>query len=211
MALNSYCDEAEWGFGWLQEEPLERCSHVVLVDGRVWVFDPVDAPGVEERIRNLGEPAGVIQLLDRHRRDSAALAARLGVPHHLVPFRGVSGAPFEAIPIVRRRFWREVALWWPQEQVLLCGDALGTGRHYRVGGERLAVHPFLRLLPPKALSRCSPQHILCGHGAGVHGDEAGAALDEALATARRRLPALALNLLRNPPVRLGRTSTRGRS
>jgi hypothetical protein len=182
------CDETEWGFGWLQEERLQRTSHALRAEGRVWLFDPVDSPGVEERIRALGEPAGVIQLLDRHRRDCAALAGRLGVPLHEMPFDGVPGAPFVPVPIVQRRLWREVALWWPEEKVLLCGDALGTVRYFVAPGELLGVHPLLRVTPPKALSRFAPRHVLCGHGEGVHGDEAAPALAEALTTARRRLP-----------------------
>ena len=182
------CDETEWGFGWLQEERLQRTSHALRAEGRVWLFDPVDSPGVEERIRALGEPAGVIQLLDRHRRDCAALAGRLGVPLHETPFDGVPGAPFDPVPIVQRRLWREVALWWPEEKVLLCGDALGTVRYFVAPGELLGVHPLLRVTPPKALSRFAPRHVLCGHGEGPHGDEAAPALAEALATARRRLP-----------------------
>ena len=176
------CDETDWGFGWLQEERLARCSHALRAEGRVWVFDPVDSPGVEERIRGLGEPAGVIQLLDRHGRDCAALAGRLGVPLHETPFDGVPGAPFGPVPIVRHRFWREVALWWPEQQVLLCGDALGTVGYFRLGGTPLGVHPLLRLTPPKALSRFAPRHVLCGHGEGVHGDKAADALAEALRT-----------------------------
>ena len=70
-----------------------RTSHALAVDGRVWLTDPIDADGVEERIRSLGEPAGVIQLLDRHKRDGAALAARLGVPLHVVP-SSLPGTPF---------------------------------------------------------------------------------------------------------------------
>jgi hypothetical protein len=184
------CDETDWGFGWLQDERLVRTSHALRAEGRVWVFDPVDSPGVEERIRGLGEPAGVIQLLDRHRRDCAALAGRLGVPLHETPFDGVPGAPFDPVPIVQRRFWREVALWWPEERVLLCGDALGTVGYFVAPGEQLGVHPLLRLVPPRALSRFAPRHVLCGHGEGVHGDRAAPALEEALATARRRLPAV---------------------
>jgi len=186
------CDETDWGFGWLQEERLGRCSHALRAEGRVWVFDPVDSPGVEERIRWLGEPAGVIQLLDRHRRDAAALAERLGAPLHETPFEGVPGAPFDPVPIVRHRFWREVALWWPEEKVLLCGDALGTVGYFVAPGELLGVHPLLRLTPPKALARFAPRHVLCGHGEGVHGDAAAPALAEALATARRRLLPAAL-------------------
>jgi hypothetical protein len=201
-----FCDETEWGFGWVLEERLERCSHALRAEGRVWVFDPVDAPGVEERIRDLGEPGGVIQLLDRHRRDSAALAARLGVPLYETPFQGVPGAPFDPVPVVRHRLWREVALWWQEERALLCGDVLGTVGYFLAPGEELGVHPLLRFVPPKALTRFVPRHVLCGHGEGVHDDEAAPAFEDALATARLRLPAVALGVLRP-----GRRSTRGGS
>jgi hypothetical protein len=38
------------------------------------------------------------------------------------------------------------------------------------------------------LARYAPQHVLCGHGAGVHGPDTPQALRDALRTARRRLP-----------------------
>jgi hypothetical protein len=183
------CDELDVGVGWIRSEFLERCSHALAVDGRVWLVDPLDGEGVEERVRALGEPAGVIQLLDRHARDCRTLAARLGIPHHEVPRAPVPGAPFELRVVRNGRAWREVALWWPERRVLVCADALGTARYFRVRGERLAVHPLLRPLPPRAaFEGLTPEHVLCGHGEGVHGDAAEPALREALATARQRIP-----------------------
>jgi len=194
-----FFDEFEHGFGWGPAEPelMERASHAVLAGGRVWATDALEGPGVEARIRALGAPAGVVQLIDRHSRDCAALAERLGVPLHVTPFDGVPGAAFEVIAIVRRRGWREVALWFPAERILVCADALGSARYFRAGGERIAVHPVLRLAPPRrALGGLAPEHILFGHGEGIHGAEATTALDEALATARRRLPRALLSGLR---------------
>ncbi len=188
-----FCDEAAFGFGWIASEPafLERTSHALRANGRVWLVDPVDGEGVEERVRALGEPAGVVQLLDRHERDCASFAERLGVWLHRLPFGGVPGSPFEIIPVRDRRRWREAALWWPGERVLVCADGLGTARYYLSPGERLAVHPLLRPAPPRPLrdmARClAPRHVLCGHGEGIHGDEAALALSEAVATARRRI------------------------
>jgi hypothetical protein len=72
--------------------------------------------------------------------------------------------------------------------VLVCGDALGTQPYFRTEEERLGVHPLLRLIPPRRLARLAPQHVLVGHGEGVH-EDATAALREALTTSRRRLPA----------------------
>jgi hypothetical protein len=151
------------------------------------VIDPVDGDGVEARVRAAGVPAGVIQLLDRHNRDCADLARRLGVEHHVVP-RSIAGSPFDFIVVRDLRFWKEVALVWAEGRVLVCGDALGTSRYYLAGDERLAVHPFLRFVPPRRqLGGISPTRILCGHGEGI-ADGAEEALRHALLTARRRIP-----------------------
>jgi hypothetical protein len=183
------CDELGFAFGWIADEFLQRCGHALVDLGRVWLVDPVDGDGVEERVRAAGQPAGVIQLLDRHNRDCAALASRLGVPHHFVPRAPIERAPFEFRVVREGRWWKEVALWWPERRLLACGDALGTVPGFRGGDELLALHPLLRLAPPRrALSGLDPLHVLCGHGEGVHGDQAAPALREALATARRRLP-----------------------
>lgn len=190
-------DETDFGFGWIGGErpKLMMASHALAADGRVWLVDPTDEPGLDERLRGLGEPAGVIQLLDRHNRGAAAAAARLRVPHHVVPFGGVPGSPFELVPVRRRSRWREVALWWPARRVLVTADALGTVPHYfALGGEPLGVHPLLRLTPPRALARLEPEHVLVGHGEGVH---AGAteAVRDAIAHSRRRLVRLPFELV----------------
>ena len=170
------------------DEFLGRCSHALVDNGRVWAIDAVAGVGVEERIRSAGEPAGVVQLLDRHNRDCGALAERLGVEHHAVP-HSIPDSPFEFLVVRDGRFWNEVALWWPERRVLACADALGTARYYRARGEQLAVHPLLRFLPPRRqLAGVCPQRILCGHGEGIH-DGAETELREALRTARGLIPA----------------------
>ncbi|TMK77719.1 MAG: hypothetical protein E6G45_08980 [Actinobacteria bacterium] len=190
-------DEFEHGFGWQAEDFLRRTSHAVLAGGWVWLIDVVDGAGIDERIRALGEPAGIVQLVDRHGRDCAAVAERLGVPLHVTPRDTPPGAPFELRPVLSRRWWREVALWFPAERILACGDALGSAGYFVARGEPLGVHPLLRLIPPRrALDGLEPKHILFGHGEGVHGVEAASALHEALATSRRRLPAALLSAVR---------------
>ncbi|MGZ8794477.1 MAG: hypothetical protein ACXW0F_07540 [Gaiellaceae bacterium] len=189
-----FCDEFDAGFGWTVDEFMQRSSHALVEDGRVWVIDPVDGDGVEERIRAAGMPAGVLQLLDRHNRDCTAIAARLGVRHHVVP-QGSLG-PFACIALKNSRSWNEVALWWPDRRVLVCADVLGTAPYFRAGRERLAVHPLLRLRPPRGqLGALQPDVILCGHGEGVLGD-ADAALREALSTSRQRIPGQVASALR---------------
>ena len=180
-------DELEDGFGWIESATMGRTSHALAVDGRVWLTDPIDADGVEERIRSLGEPAGVIQLLDRHKRDGAALASRLGVPLHVVP-TSLPGTPFRFLPVVQGRWWKEVALWWPERRILVCADALGTIRFFRAGDEPAGLHPFLRLKRPRALAGLGVEHLLVGHGEGIHGEAAAVAVEEALRTGRKRIP-----------------------
>ena len=188
------CDEGDFGFGWISSEPalLQRASHALVSGGRVWLVDPVDGPGIEERLSALGEPAGVLQLVDRHSRDCAALAGRLGVPLHRVPLVGVPGSPFEVRKVLNVPGWREVALWWEAERVLVCTEALGTVSYFRGADEPLGVHPFLRLYQPGALrdmAKClAPGHVLVGHGAGVHGDGAAPALRRAVLGARGAAP-----------------------
>jgi len=190
------CDGFEGGLGWTEPGFLARTSHALGVGGAVLVFDPVDVPGIDERIRALGEPEAVVQLLDRHERDSAAVAARLGVPHLRMEL-GAHGERGRLIRIVWNRVWKEVAFWEPERRVLVVADALGTVGYFTAADEAIGVHPLLRLRPPRGLGELEPEHILCGHGAGVHGAAAAASLREALATSRRRLPrALASGLRR---------------
>jgi hypothetical protein len=183
MALHAV-DELGFAFGWIADpaEFMRRCSHALRDDeGGVWLVDPVDAEGLDERLHDLGRPRAVLQLLDRHARDCRAIAGRFGVPHHAIPRSRIG--PFETIGLGKR----ECALWWPERRTLVCGDALGTARYFRAGDERLAVHPFRRLLPPRPLGEVVPEHVLVGHGEGIH-DRADEALHEALATARPRFP-----------------------
>lgn len=179
-------DEWDGGFGWARDERLQRTSHALLAGGRVWLIDPLDEPDLEERVRALGEPAGVLQLLDRHERDCGVWARRLGVEHRRAWER--LDAPFEALPVRSRRWWREVALWEPAGRTLVCADALGTIPFFRAPGERIGLHPLVRPFPPCALRNLEPQRILVGHGEAV-AENAAEALREALSGARRRLPA----------------------
>lgn len=184
-----FCDDLGFALGWIAPEPafMQRCSHALASGGKVWLVDAVDGEGVEERIRALGAPAGVIQLLDRHGRDCTSLALRLRVPLYKIPLQAVPGSPFRPIKILYNRYWQEIALWWQECQVLVCADALGTAPYYLAPGERLAVHPLLRLVPPQRLGGLEPAHVLCGHGEGIH-EDAASALHEALASSSRRLP-----------------------
>ena len=189
-----FCDDlGEDGFGWVVEEAATRTSHALVANGKLWFVDALDWPDAVDRALDLGTPAGVIQLLDRHNRDCAALAARLGVPHVTLP-DAVPESPFTFVPVVGRRLWRESALWWPETRTLVVPEAIGTNRFFTGGTAPAGVHLVLRLTPPQALRRFEPERLLVGHGEGVVGGSAAAALHDALAGSRKNLPGVLLRL-----------------
>jgi hypothetical protein len=192
MALRTL-EAHDLGLSWTIDESLERTSHALVDEGRVWLVDPVEDPAAMERIGQLGEPQAVLQLLDRHNRDCAPIAERLGIPHVRLPEQ-LSGTPFEAHRIIRRRYWNEVALWWPARKGLIVAEALGTNKIYAVGPGPVGVHPMLRLVPPSRLRQFDPEHLLAGHGLPLHGQGTTAAVRQALDRSWRDLPKVLLRL-----------------
>lgn len=204
----------EWpgGLTWLAhpDEPMERASHALATEDGVWLVDPLEAPGIHDAIASLGRVAGVVLLLDRHIRDAEAVAERYGVAIHLPdpvdrgvaelnaptePFaRELADTGFRARTVVDNRFWREVALV-DGGATALVPEALGTARFFRAPDERVGIHPVLRPVPPRRpLGGLDPERLLVGHGPPVL-DEAGPALRDALAGARRRAPGAYWRLL----------------
>ena len=191
-----FCDDlGQHGFSWIVDEPMTRTSHALAADGKVWLVDTVEWPEAIDRARTLGEPAGVLQLLNRHNRDCAEIAERLAIPHLTVP-SAVPGSPFEVTQLKRSRFWCEIALWWPERRALVVADALGTNPFFPNGDDRVGVHPLLKPTPPRKLRVYEPEHLLVGHGAGVHGPEAAIALRQALSRSRLSLFGWAVSLPR---------------
>ena len=201
------------GVGWIPypEEAMQRASHALAVDGDVWVIDPVDAAGVDTLFAELGDVAGVVVQLDRHKRDAGTIARRHDVAVHVpAPLSDIAGdidAPVERFQgeladtgyrtqtVVDNFAWTEVALYDESRGVLVVPEAVGTTEYFLASGERLGVHPVLRLTPPRKLARVEPDRILVGHGAGVHGD-ATRALRDAVSGARGRTPGLYLKNLK---------------
>jgi hypothetical protein len=181
-------DDFGFGVAWVLDEAMQRASLALADNGRVWLIDPVDVPEAIERATALGEPAGVLQLLDRHPRDCKALARRFGVPHLRLPAT-VPDSPFSAFDVVKIPRWHEVGLWWPQRRALVIPETVGTGPFYRHGDVPAGVHLFLRVRPPGSLRGYSPEHLLVGHGPSVHGPEAAKALRTAYDRSLRDLPA----------------------
>ena len=44
--------ERDWGLGWIAAEPafMQRASHALAHEGSVWLVDPVDGEGLEDRL-----------------------------------------------------------------------------------------------------------------------------------------------------------------
>ncbi|WP_423744157.1 hypothetical protein V5735_14470 (plasmid) [Haladaptatus sp. SPP-AMP-3] len=79
-------DRWEDGIDWLAHpgEDGHRASHAVRgPDGDVWLFDPLNAPGVDELVAELGEVAGVAVFSNWHARDADSFARRHDVTVHL--------------------------------------------------------------------------------------------------------------------------------
>ena len=70
----------EWsgGISWIAypDERGQRASHALQTEAGVWLVDPVDAEGLDERLADLGEITGVVILQDRHTRDGSKIARR---------------------------------------------------------------------------------------------------------------------------------------
>lgn len=225
-------DRRDGGVGWLAhpDEPGRRASHAVAGDDRVersstgsrtasgdgvWLFDPLDAPGVDDLVADVGEVAGVAVLSNYHARDAGSIAARHGVPVHVPAWLDRAEARVDA-PVERfagrlpgsgfsvRRVspfpgWVEGVAYRESDGTLYVPDVLGTSPLYTVGEERLGVYVLCRPFPPREpFADLDPERILVGHGTGVF-EDAGAALADALAGARRRFPAA---LVRNGPGQL---------
>ena len=201
-------DEWDGGFGWQPhpEEGGRRTSHAVRARDGVWLFDPLDAPGIDDRIEALGEVAGVAVLSSYHARDADAFARRREIPVTVPTWvqraarrieapvdrveDGVAG--FELARLRPLRAWEEAVAYRPRDGTLYVPDFL-AGEKFTVGDERLGM-PFLsRLAPPRErFEGYEPERILLGHGTGVF-EDAGGVLSATMADARRRFPRALLN------------------
>ena len=195
-------DRWEDGVGWLAhpEEAGQRVSHAVSTDEGVWVLNPLDAPGVDDLLPELGEVAGVAVLSNYHARDAARFARRCDVPVTVpgwlgrVPDRldcrvdraGGELAGFALRPLGPLYAWREVAGYREAGGTLYVPDYLSSHDAFTVGPERLGLPTLGRLFPPRdRFADCEPERVLVGHGTGIF-EDADAALAGAFEGARRR-------------------------
>jgi hypothetical protein len=198
-------DRFDDGVGWIAhpEETMSRASHAVVSDGELWVLDPVDAAGVDDLLAEFGEVAGVVTLLDRHKRDSAAIANRhdvsVFVPQWMSGVTESLDAPterfgdrlagFEVEPLVDNPIWQEAVLF--DGETLVVPEALGTVEYFRASSESLGVHPMLRMVPPRSLRGYDPERLLVGHGEGVF-EDVPASIRTAIKGSRSKAPSMYL-------------------
>lgn len=211
-------DEWDGGVGWLphpDEDGRRACHALRGSNGGVWLFDPLDAPGVHELVRDLGPVVGVAVCSNWHARDAGAFARRYDVPVYLP--RWMNRIEARADAEIRRYDgelgdsgfrigrldplpgWREAVAYREGDGTLYVPDVMSSAKGTPVGEERVGLFLTARLFPPReAFAAFDPERILFGHGEGCF-EEASAALDRALDGSRRRFPRA---LLRNGPEQL---------
>jgi hypothetical protein len=177
----------EWedGFSWIPypDERPRRACHAIATESGVWVVDPIDVEGLDDRLSDLGTVAGVVVLLDRHTRDAAAVARRHNVSVHMPEWmelgaeklEGEAELLTESLPetsfdlhrLIDTDDWEEAILYSEQMNALVVPEAVGTSPGFRPDGEALGVHPGLDESPTR-LANWSAERILVGHGESVH-------------------------------------------
>ncbi|WP_128475743.1 hypothetical protein [Halorussus pelagicus] len=205
-------DRWDEGVGWIAypNETMLRASHALATDAGVWVVDPVDASGVDDLLAEFGDVAGVVVLLNRHYRDADEIARRHDVPVYVpewfdrVPEMeatlrrfdgGLPGTDYRLFSVADALGWEEAALYDESSGTLMVSESVGNAPYFTTPGERIGVHPMMRLTPPSALRGLRPERVLVGHGRGAL-DDAARALEDALDGARRHTPKLLAENLR---------------
>ena len=182
--------ERDWGLGWIAAEPafMQRASHALAHEGRVWLVDPVDGEGLEDRLARLGEVRGVLQLLDVTRatapRWPAATACRCCRPR---------STAFPGPPSRRSPWWAAGAgarrpSGWPARRALVVAEALGTAPYFPARGREPQHRMHAQRLAPRALAGFGPEHLLVGHGPPLHGPDVAERVRRAIARSRREIP-----------------------
>lgn len=215
-AATDWAETNRWerGASWIAypDETMQRASHVLETDAGSIVVDPVDAAGIDDLFAAFGDVAGVVVLLNRHKRDSAAIARRHDVPVYVPDalagveddidapteriHREVPGTDYGVHELTSNAVWQEAALYGGEDDTLVVPEAVGTADYFLAGTERLGVHPMLRLTPPTKLNRLTPERLLVGHGHGIV-DDASGALADALRGSRGRTPGLYVKNLKS--------------
>jgi hypothetical protein len=189
----------EWsgGISWIAypDERGQRASHALQTEAGVWLVDPVDAEGLDERLADLGEITGVVILQDRHTRDGSKIARRHDVAVYVPDWMSLVHDKLELtaetlgseLPetdytihqLLNTDEWEEAILVNETTNTLIVPETLGTLPLFEGTDDgALGLHPELDE-PPQLLSDWNPDRILVGHGKSVH-SEADTKLREAL-------------------------------
>jgi hypothetical protein len=192
--LELYPLDDRGSFAWMlgPADPMSRASSAIVLGAGTVLVDPVEADGLDAELSSLPAVIGVVTLLDRHQRDAAAIAERLGVPRLTPTALGGDGLALGGVQertVTTRRGWHEALMWLPDRRLLVCTETLGTaGFDLARRGDPLGMHPFARPFPPRAAFRdIDPAVIAVGHGSPLTVD-AGAAMRRVLGRARLQLP-----------------------
>ncbi|MDZ7849411.1 MAG: hypothetical protein U5K70_00870 [Halodesulfurarchaeum sp.] len=183
----SEIDSWTGGFSWIAypEERGKRASHALLTEGGVWLVDPVDVDGLDERVAKLGNVTGVLVLQDRHTRDAAEVARRhdvaVFIPEWMTLARekldaeaepvgsNLPGSNYTVHRLIERKDWEEAVLVDETTKTLVVPEAIGTLPSFGKNDTELGVHPSVDE-PPHKLADWNPDRILVGHGTSVHDD-----------------------------------------
>jgi hypothetical protein len=214
-AIEVHLLDARGSVAWLlgAGDPAQRASSAIVADAGTLVVDPVDGDGLDALLSGLPPVIGVVTLLDRHQRDAAVIAERLGAPRLTPIALGGSGVAVDGVEersVFERRSWREALLWLPDRRLLVCAEPLGTaGFLLARSGDPLGMHPFARLRPPRAaFAGLDPEVIAVGHGPPLDHD-ASESMRNVLHGARRQLPQSWLRMVPEA-VRASRAARRAR-
>lgn len=179
----------EWpgGLSWIvhSDERSQRASHALVTKAGVWVVEPVDADGLDERVAGLGEVVGVLVIHDRHTRDAGEVAHRHDVAVHVPEWMNLAlekldttaesigselpGTDYSVHRLIDTDDWEEAVLVNETTDTMLVPEALGTLPSFRVNDNALGVHPALDD-PPRRLTDWDPDRILVGHGESIHSE-----------------------------------------
>jgi hypothetical protein len=180
----------EWtgGISWIAypDERGQRASHALQTAAGVWLVDPVDAEGLDERLAERGEIRGVVVLQDRHTRDASRIARRYDVAVHVPDWMSLvhqkletaaeslnselPGTNYTVHRLVDTDDWEEAILVNETANIIIVPETLGTVPLFEgTADNALGLHPELDE-PPHLLSDWKPERILVGHGKSIHSE-----------------------------------------
>ena len=179
-------DVTEWsgGFSWsaYPDERGQRASHALQTGAGVWLVDPVDADGLDDRLAELGDVVGVVVLQDRHTRDASDIARRhdvsVSVPDWMdlvhekleTPAESLGaelpGTDYTVHRLIETDEWEEAILVDETTDTMVVPETLGTMALFGGDDGTLGLHPELEE-PPERLSDWEPDRILVGHGESI--------------------------------------------